>query len=162
MRQKHFKLRKPIYFTNKNTFFFFVSIFLPFLGQHPQHMEVPRLGVESELQLLAYTTATATPDPSHICNLHHSSQKCWILAAEQGQGSKLQPHGSGFAVTCGVGRRCGLDPMLLWLWCRPAAAAPIPPLARELPYATGVTLKRIIIIIIITITKFLLFNLVFD
>ena len=31
-------------------------------------MEVPRLGVESELQLLAYTTAM--PDPSHICNLH--------------------------------------------------------------------------------------------
>ena len=35
-------------------------------------MEVPRLGVESELQLPAYTTATATPDPSHVCNLHHS------------------------------------------------------------------------------------------
>ena len=29
-------------------------------------MEVPRLGIESELQLLAYTTATATWDPSHI------------------------------------------------------------------------------------------------
>ena len=28
-----------------------------FLGPHPQHMEAPRLGVESELQLLAYTTA---------------------------------------------------------------------------------------------------------
>ena len=27
-------------------------------------MEVPRLGVEWELQLLAYTTATAMPDPS--------------------------------------------------------------------------------------------------
>ena len=36
------------------------------LGPHPQHMEVPRLGVESELQLLAYATATATPDPSHL------------------------------------------------------------------------------------------------
>ena len=33
-------------------------------------MEVPRLGDESELQLLAYTTATATPDLSHMCNLH--------------------------------------------------------------------------------------------
>ena len=29
-------------------------------------MEVLRLGVESELQLPAYTTATATPDPSHV------------------------------------------------------------------------------------------------
>ena len=27
-------------------------------------MEVPRLGVESELQLPVYTTATATPDPT--------------------------------------------------------------------------------------------------
>ena len=42
-------------------------------------MEVPRLGVKSELQLLAYTTATARPDLSHICKLHHSSQQCWIL-----------------------------------------------------------------------------------
>ena len=40
---------------------------------HPRHMEVPRLGVELELQLLAYTRATATRDPSHNCNLHHSS-----------------------------------------------------------------------------------------
>ena len=56
-------------------FFFFL---FPFLGLHLQHMEVPRPGVELELQLLAYTTAivtrsepclqptphlTATPDP---------------------------------------------------------------------------------------------------
>ena len=34
-----------------------------FLGLHLWHMEVPRLGVESELQLPAYTTATAMPDP---------------------------------------------------------------------------------------------------
>jgi len=42
-------------------------------------MEVPRLGVESELQLPVYTTATATGDPSHICNLHHSSGQCQTL-----------------------------------------------------------------------------------
>ena len=42
-------------------------------------MEIPRLGVKSELQLLAYTTATATPDLSIIYDLHHSSRKCWIL-----------------------------------------------------------------------------------
>uniref|UniRef100_A0A8D1MKD3 Uncharacterized protein n=1 Tax=Sus scrofa TaxID=9823 RepID=A0A8D1MKD3_PIG len=42
-------------------------------------MEVPRLGIKSELPLLAYTTATATPDPSQICDLHHSSWQCWIL-----------------------------------------------------------------------------------
>ena len=36
-------------------------------------MEIPRLGGESELQLLAYTIATATPDLRHVCDLHHSS-----------------------------------------------------------------------------------------
>ena len=43
-----------------------------FLGPHPRHMEVPRLGVELELQLLACTTATAEPDPSLVYDLHHS------------------------------------------------------------------------------------------
>ena len=38
-------------------------------------MEVPRLGVKSALQLLAYTTATAIRDLSHVCDLHHSSQQ---------------------------------------------------------------------------------------
>ena len=42
-------------------------------------MEVPRLEVESELWLLAYTTATATRDPSCICDLHHSLRQYWIL-----------------------------------------------------------------------------------
>ena len=32
--------------------------------------------------------------------------------------------------------------MLLWLCCRPAAAAPILPLAWELPYAVGVAPRR--------------------
>ena len=41
-----------------------------------------------------------------------------------------------------VGHRCGLDPELLWLWCRPAATAPIQPLAWEPPYAKAVALKR--------------------
>ena len=36
-------------------------------------METPRLGVELEVQLQAYATATATWDPSHVYNLHHSS-----------------------------------------------------------------------------------------
>ena len=42
-------------------------------------MEVPRLGVELELGLLAYATATAMPDPSGICDLHHSSWQRWVL-----------------------------------------------------------------------------------
>ena len=60
--------------------FLFVCLFVfAFLGLDLQHLEVLRLGVESELQLLAYTTATATPDPSHVCSLHHSSQQHWII-----------------------------------------------------------------------------------
>ena len=43
----------------------------------------------------------------------------------------------GLAVSCGVGCRHGLDPTLLRLWCRPAATAPIGPLAWEPPYAAG-------------------------
>ena len=41
------------------------------------HVEAPRLGVDSELQLPAY--AAAMQDPSRVCNLHHSPQQCWIL-----------------------------------------------------------------------------------
>ena len=40
-------------------------------------MEVPRLGVSQELQLPA--TDTAMQDPSHICNLYHSSRQCQTL-----------------------------------------------------------------------------------
>ena len=47
-------------------FIFYLFIYLQFfffllLGLYPRHMEVPRLGVQLELQLLAYTTAV--PDP---------------------------------------------------------------------------------------------------
>ena len=59
-----------------NTRFFFSFVFL---GPHSQHMEVPRLGVESEPKSLAYATATATRDPSHVCDLHHASQQHHIL-----------------------------------------------------------------------------------
>ena len=56
-----------------------MNFFFSILGLHLRHMEVPRLGVESELQLLAYTTATATRDPSRVCHLHPSSEQCQIL-----------------------------------------------------------------------------------
>ena len=56
-------------------FIFFCFFFLfCFLGPHLKHMEIPRLGVQSELQLPAYTTATAMPGLSHICGL----QQWWI------------------------------------------------------------------------------------
>ena len=40
-----------------------IFAFVVFLGLHLRHIEVPRLGVKSELQLMAYTTATAMLDP---------------------------------------------------------------------------------------------------
>ena len=42
-------------------------------------MEVPRLGVKSELHLLANSTPKGISDLSHVCNLHHSSWQCWVL-----------------------------------------------------------------------------------
>ena len=42
-------------------------------------MEVPRLGVESELPPPAYAIATATRDPSHVSDLHHGSRQHQIL-----------------------------------------------------------------------------------
>ena len=72
---------KVIYASKEASFllhhlFFFFS----FLGPHLQHMEVPRLGVESELQLLIYATATARQDPSCICDPRCSMQQCQILS----------------------------------------------------------------------------------
>ena len=49
--------------------------------------------------------------------------------------------GSGIAVSCGIGHRRGSDPVLLWLWCRPAVAALIQSLAWELLYIEGAALK---------------------
>ena len=49
--------------------------------------------------------------------------------------------GSGVAVNYGVGCRHGLDPMLLWLWHRPAAIPLIWPPAWEFPHAWHVALK---------------------
>ena len=52
---------------------------LLFLRPLLRHMEVPRLGIELELQLPAYPTDTATLDLSHIWDLHLNLHQCWIL-----------------------------------------------------------------------------------
>ena len=59
-------------------------LFACFIRLHLRHMEVPRLGVESELQLPVYTTATAILDLYLICNLHCSFWQCWILNPQSG------------------------------------------------------------------------------
>ena len=53
--------------------------FFSSLWPHLWHKEIARLGVEWELQLPAYTTATTIPDPRLICKLHHSSWQHQIL-----------------------------------------------------------------------------------
>ena len=64
------------HFLSLHLIFFFFPVFL---GLHPQHMEILRLGVELELHLPAYTIATAMSDPRHICDLYHRSQQHLIL-----------------------------------------------------------------------------------
>ena len=54
------------------------SFLFCFFELYPWRVEVPRLGVESELHLPAYPTATAMPDLSRVCNLLHSSQQCRV------------------------------------------------------------------------------------
>ena len=45
-------------------------------------------------------------------------------------------------MSCGIGRRCNLAPVLLWLWHGPVASALILPLAWEPPYTVGAALKK--------------------
>ena len=67
---------EPLVITNRIWPDYFVFVFA---FQGLQHMEVPRLGFLSELQLPAYATATSTQDPSWVCDLHHSSRQRRIL-----------------------------------------------------------------------------------
>ena len=62
----------------KEFIYLFVCLFV-ILAPHPRHLEVPRPGVESELQPPAHATAIVTRDPSRLCDLYHSSWQCWIL-----------------------------------------------------------------------------------
>ena len=57
---------------------FFLFVCFSFLGPHLRHMEVPRLGIESELQLPA-EPQPATPDLSHtslFCTTAPSNAGC--------------------------------------------------------------------------------------
>ena len=94
--QEKFEWQRAFRVTRLFIYLFIHSFIVCFLRLHSRHMEVPRLGVQSELQLLpAYATATATQDLSHVCDLHHSSQQCQILnplCQERGQGLNPKPH----------------------------------------------------------------------
>ena len=69
---------------------------VPPLELQVRHMEVPRLGVQSELQLPAYATATTRPDLSHVCDLHHSCGNARSLTHWVGPG--FEPESSWIRV----------------------------------------------------------------
>ena len=93
----------------KLLFFFF---FFCFLWLHLWHMEVPRLGVKSKLQLPAYATTTATQDLSLVCDLCHSSWQYQILNP--------------------VTQRPGIEPSSSWILVRIITAEPQQKLLKKL------------------------------
>ena len=98
--------------TSDFLFLFYLFIFFfAFLGPYPWYMEVPRLGVELELQLSAYTTAAAMCDLSCICDLHHSSRQCRIL--NQWVRPGIKPKSSRILVRCVFA--APQQELLLWL-----------------------------------------------
>ena len=82
----------------------YVCLFLG--GAHLWYMEIPGLGVESELQLPAYTTATATPDPSQhwILNPLREARMeptfSWILVGLVTAEPLWEPQGRDFLICC--------------------------------------------------------------
>ena len=58
---------------------FILFYFFCFFRATPSACGVPSLGVKSELQLPAYTTAIVTQDLSHVCELCHNLGQHWIL-----------------------------------------------------------------------------------
>ena len=80
-------------------------------------MEVPRLEVESELQLPTYATAAALWDLSHVFNLHHSSWQLQILNPL----SEARDQTSNLMVPCWIRFRCATTGTLrslygVWDW----------------------------------------------
>ena len=92
-RSKEAKEYCHVFLSSVVIFFFF-----SFIGLHPQHIEVPRLGVKLELQPPAYTTATSLWHSNAGTELHlqptpqlMATPDPWPI--EQGQGLNLHPHG---------------------------------------------------------------------
>ena len=73
--------------------FRWVFFFLVSLGMHPQHVEVLRLGIQSELQLLAYTTATKCEIQATTAIYTMAHSNAGSPSTEQGQGWNPCPHG---------------------------------------------------------------------
>ena len=85
-RKKVPKQTKPLENFILISFLFF--FFLCFLGPHLWPKEVTRLGIELELQLLAYATVIATQNLSRLCDLHRSLRRHRILNLLSGTGDQ--------------------------------------------------------------------------
>ena len=82
------KCISPQHSLTRNDFLSFSFHFFFFLGLHLWQMEVPGLGVESELKLLAY--AIATLNPNCICNIYCSLWQHWVLNPLSHQGTHIK------------------------------------------------------------------------
>ena len=69
-------------------YFFSFFLFMAAPAAHGSSQATGQIRTAAE----AYARATATPDLSHISDLHHGLQQRRILNSEQGQGSNLHPH----------------------------------------------------------------------
>ena len=92
---KYFWISLFISSLNSKLFYSMFLIYL-FFGLPPWDMEVPRLGVELELQPLAYTTATAALDPSHSATYTRVHHKAGSLTHWVGRG--IEPASSRILV----------------------------------------------------------------
>ena len=86
-----------------NLLFWTVTFFFFLWGPRPRLTEVCRLGVESVLQLLAHSTAKATPDLICVWDIHHN-------------------HGNTGSLTHWV--RPGIEPTSSWILVRSFTAEP--------------------------------------
>ena len=77
-----------------NQVFFCFFFFFFFLGPHPQHMEFPRLGVESDLQLPAYATSHSNwGSEPHLRPTPQLMATPDLRPTEESQGLNPHPHG---------------------------------------------------------------------
>ena len=71
----------------------FCHFYFFFLGPHLQHMEVPGLGVKLELQLPAYTTATAAAPATYTEAFNNAGSLAHLTEARVQIRVLMHPHG---------------------------------------------------------------------
>ena len=78
--------------TRLSKLIFFFTFFFLFMAAHAAYGK-SQARVELELKLVTYTTATAMPDLSYVCDLYHRSWQSQILNHWARPGIELHPHG---------------------------------------------------------------------